>query len=72
MSHKVIAELLMATPIGQCVQVPRMPTLDRHAVFANVRHAVRAHGFRLSVKTDGAFHYVRRLPISDNITPDPL
>ena len=72
MSHKVIVELILNAPMGAVVEVPRMATLDRHSIFANVRHCLRSQGWRLSVKTDGAFHYVRKLPILDNKSPDSL
>jgi hypothetical protein len=72
LKYQAVIDMINAVPIGVTVEVPRMPTLDRHSVFACVRHNVKAAGYRLSVKTDGAWHYVRRLPISDNTKPDSL
>lgn len=71
MSYKYqeLIDLIVSKPVGEPVEVPRMPTLERHSVFAGVRQNLKAMGFALRVKTDGQWHYVRRVPIADNDSP---
>lgn len=76
--HSELIDMIESRPIGSVTAVPRMPTLERHSVFATIRHHFRARGYTLRVKTDGAWHYVRKVPMrgdtpeTDNTSPDPL
>lgn len=76
--HGELIALIDSKPDGHPSEVPRMPTLERHAVFATVRQHYRVRGYRLRVKTDGAWHYVRKVPMrgdtpeTDNTSPDSL